>query len=187
MAEHSVVACGLFFAAWLAMGGAAVAQVSLPADNIAQPSASLPGSQNPTAQLPKQTPALRLDAGDLLEITTFDTPDLSGKFRVDSRGNISLPLGGAVRVQGLTAEQVAVAVERLLRDRDILKNPHVTVLVLEYATQGVNVMGRGKTAGYLSVDRKAWRTGHDLDGGGSDAVTHRIRSVSRMGARHGTR
>ena len=26
-------------------------------------------------------PALRLDAGDLVEITTFDTPELSGKFR----------------------------------------------------------------------------------------------------------
>jgi polysaccharide export outer membrane protein len=152
--EHSVVACGFFFAAWLAMGGAAVAQVGLPADNIAQPSASLPSSQNPTAQLPKQTPALRLDAGDLLEITTFDTPDLSGKFRVDSRGDISLPLGGAVRVRGLTAEQAAVAVERLLRDRDILKNPHVTVLVLEYATQGVNVMGQVKQPGIYPLTGK---------------------------------
>ena len=48
---------------------------------------------------------MRLDAGDLLEITTFDTPELSGKFRVDSRGEIKLPIGGAVRLQGLTAEQ----------------------------------------------------------------------------------
>ena len=134
-------------------------------------------------------PALRLDAGDLLEITTFDTPELSGKFRVDSRGDISLPLGGAVPVQGLTAEQAAVAVERFLRDRDILKNPHVTVLVLEYATQGVNVMGEVKQPGIYPMTGKAWRTRLHFDGGGTDAVRvevsqHHARR-SAMGHGHG--
>ena len=99
-------------------------------------------------------PAVRLDAGDLLEITTFDTPELSGKFRVDSRGSITLPIGGAVPVAGLTAEQAGVAVERLLRDRDILKNPHVTVLVLEYATQGVSVLGEVKNPGVYPLAGK---------------------------------
>jgi len=107
-----------------------------------------------TSQSQTRAAALRLDAGDLLEITTFDTPELSGKFRVDSRGDVSLPIGGAVRVLGLTAEQTAVAVERFLRDRDILKNPHVTVLVLEYATQGVNVMGEVKQPGIYPLTGK---------------------------------
>jgi len=107
-----------------------------------------------TSQSQTRAVALRLDAGDLLEITTFDTPELSGKFRVDSRGDVSLPIGGAVRVLGLTAEQTAVAVERFLRDRDILKNPHVTVLVLEYATQGVNVMGEVKQPGIYPLTGK---------------------------------
>ena len=99
-------------------------------------------------------PALRLDAGDLLEITTFDTPELSGKFRVDSRGHVTLPVGGSVPVQGLTAEQAGNAIERLLRDRDILKNPHVTVLVLEYATQGVSVLGEVKQPGIYPMQGK---------------------------------
>jgi polysaccharide export outer membrane protein len=99
-------------------------------------------------------PALRLGAGDLLEVTTFDTPELSGKFRVDNRAHITLPLGGAVPVQGLTAEQAGIAIERLLRDRDILKNPHVTVLVLEYATQGVSVLGEVKQPGIYPMQGK---------------------------------
>ena len=57
-------------------------------------------------------------------------------------------------MQGLTAEQAAVAVERFLRDRDILKSPHVTVLVLEYATQGVNVMGEVKQPGIYPLTGK---------------------------------
>jgi len=107
-----------------------------------------------TAVKPTSAPAIRLDAGDLLEITIFDTPELSGKFRVDSRGTVTLAVGGAVPVQGLTAEQAAIAIERLLRDRDILKNPHVTVLVLEYATQGVSVLGEVKQPGIYPLQGK---------------------------------
>jgi len=99
-------------------------------------------------------PILRLDAGDLLEVTTFDTPELSGKFRVDSRGNITLPIGGTVPVGGLTAEQAGTAIERFLRDRDVLKNPHVTVMVLEYATQGVSVLGEVKNPGVYPLAGK---------------------------------
>src|SRR5208337_3908607 len=132
------VAAVALICAWMMFASAGIAQ--------AQTAAS--------ANRAEAAPAMRLDAGDLLEITTFDTPELSGKFRVDSRGDVSLPIGGAVRVLGLTAEQTAVAGERFLRDRDILKNPHVTVLVLEYATQGVNVMGEVKQPGIYPLSGK---------------------------------
>ena len=101
-----------------------------------------------------RAPAMRLDAGDLLEITTFDTPELSGKFRVDSRGDVTMPIGGAVPVAGLTAEQAGVALERFLRDRDILKNPHVNVTGAGYATQGVSVLGEVKTPGIYPLEGK---------------------------------
>ena len=155
--EPSVIAIGLIFSACTMAGGALFAQVSLPAVNAtqpAQPSAAAPSIDQAKAQSQMRAATLRLDSGDLLEVTTFDTPELSGEFRVDGRGEVSLPLGGAVRVQGLTAEQTAVAVERFLRDRDILKNPHVTVLVLEYATQGVNVMGEVKQPGIYPLTGK---------------------------------
>ena len=35
--------------------------------------------------------ALPLDTEDLLDIQTFDTPDLSAKLRVDENGRIALP------------------------------------------------------------------------------------------------
>jgi polysaccharide export outer membrane protein len=122
-----------------------LAGVLLLAASVALPQTLVPAA-TPTHPAPL-APAMRLDAGDLLEVTTFDTPELSGKFRVDGRGEISLPIGGAVPVAGMTAEQAATAVERFLRDRDILKHPHVTVLVLEYATQGVSVLGEVKQPG----------------------------------------
>lgn len=134
--------CGLAFAVWSVWGGGII-----PMEAQAQTATSSNRSHS-------GAPAMRLDAGDLLEISTFDTPELSGKFRVDSRGEVTMPIGGAMPIAGLTAEQAGIAVERFLRDRDILKNPHVTVLVLEYATQGVNVLGEVKTPGIYPLEGK---------------------------------
>jgi polysaccharide export outer membrane protein len=105
------------------------------------------------SQLPHQAAsshasyALLLDAGDLLDVRVFDTPDLSEKLRVDQGGDITLPVGGMVRVQGLTAEQAQTAIEERFRQRNILHDPHVEVFVLEYATQGVTVAGEVKLPG----------------------------------------
>jgi len=98
--------------------------------------------------------ALLLDAGDVLEVRVFDTPELSGKFRVDSHGNITLPVGGTVEVKGLTPEQVQNSIEQRFRQRDILRDPHVEVFVLEYATQRVTVMGEVKNPGVYPIGGK---------------------------------
>jgi polysaccharide export outer membrane protein len=102
------------------------------------------GTDNP---LPMISHPLQISSGDLLDLNVFDTPDLSGKCRVDERGEIAVPLAGMIQVSGLTAEQVARAVEQRLRQVDILKDPHVSVTVLEFATQGVTVMGEVKNPG----------------------------------------
>ena len=90
---------------------------------------------------------LLIGAGDLLEVSVFDTPELSGKFRVDANGEITLAVGGSVHVMDLTAEQAGAALQARFRERDILRDPHVTVFVAEYATQGVSVMGEVKQPG----------------------------------------
>ncbi len=94
-----------------------------------------------------ESEALTLDSGDLIDVRVFDTPELSERLRVDHLGEIVLPVGGAVSVRGLTAEQAQTAIEGRLRQQKILRNPHVEVFVLEYATQGVTVAGEVKTPG----------------------------------------
>jgi polysaccharide biosynthesis/export protein len=93
------------------------------------------------------TYALQISAGDLLDLNVFDTPELSTKLRVDDHGTVTLPLGGVLPVSGLTAEQVGRAIEARFREANILKDPHVAVTVLEYATQGVTVLGEVKSPG----------------------------------------
>jgi polysaccharide export outer membrane protein len=91
--------------------------------------------------------ALQISSGDLLDVAVFDTPELSTKLRVDDHGEVTLPLAGAIPVSGLTAEQAGQAIETKLRNANILKQPHVSVSVLQYSTQGVTVVGEVKNPG----------------------------------------
>lgn len=110
------------------------------------------GAQTTSAAAPvAAAPALRISAGDLLDIAVFDTPELSSKVRVDHLGNINLSVGGELQLGGLTVEQAAAAIEKRLLEKDIVKNPHVSVFILEYATQGVTVLGEVKTPGVYPV------------------------------------
>jgi len=122
---------------------------------VALGSSAAPGSSpavNSTGQpassaASRKAPALQIAAGDLLEVIVFDTPELSARLRVDSKGEVTLPLGEVVHVAGETAEQAGALIETRLRERDVLKQPHVTVFIAEYATQGVSVLGEVRIPG----------------------------------------
>ena len=60
--------------------------------------ASAQQSGNPAAD---SAPPLKIGSGDLIEVTMFENPDLSGRFRVDENGDITVPLIGRVHVEGL--------------------------------------------------------------------------------------
>jgi polysaccharide export outer membrane protein len=82
-----------------------------------------------------------IGAGDLVEMSVFDTPELSGKLRVSNTGDVILPLVGAVHLQGLTAGDAQTLIRQKFIAGGFLKDPQVTVFISEYATQGVSVVG----------------------------------------------
>src|SRR3954465_7926781 len=54
-------------------------------------------SQDSRSQAPlPASPSLPISFGDLIQVSVFDNPDLSGPLRVDSNGNVELPLGGSI-------------------------------------------------------------------------------------------
>jgi polysaccharide export outer membrane protein len=111
--------------------------------------ASVGLAQQSATPAPEAAPALRVGPGDLIEIGMYDNPDLSGRFRVDEKGDIAVPLLGLVHVDGETAEEVGKNVEQRYVDGDILKpgKAHATVFIVEYASQGITVVGQVKSAG----------------------------------------
>jgi polysaccharide biosynthesis/export protein len=123
---------------------------------------------------------LQIGPGDLLDIDVFDTTELSRKLRVNELGAISLPVGGDIYVGGLTAAEAGHAIEQRFRQDDVLKEPHVVVTVLEYATQGVTVYGEVKNPGVYPLlgahgvlDLISAAGGATPNAGNTVTITHR--------------
>ena len=143
-------------------------------------------AQNPTipALQVRPTPQadrITLDAGDAIDLEVFDTPELSAvKARVGEDGIVKLPVVGDINVQGLTPLEASKSIEDHLRDAKIMLDPHVTVLVTEYATQGVRVLGQVKNPGsyvllgsHSIYDALAAAGGVNAQQGSSIVITHK--------------
>jgi polysaccharide export outer membrane protein len=88
----------------------------------------------------------RVGPQDLLEISVFQIPDLSRTVRVNSAGQISLPLIGAVQAGGLTIQDLERSIAAKLESK-FLQNPQVTAFVKEYTSQRVTLEGSIKAPG----------------------------------------
>lgn len=98
--------------------------------------------------------AYTLGPGDLLAIAVFRHPEFSTPERgerVDPRGEVTLPLVGAVRVADLTPDEARAAIaERLAA---YVVEPSVAVSVIEYGARRVYVFGQVATPGGFPLDR----------------------------------
>jgi len=90
---------------------------------------------------PPPDSSLRIGTGDLLEFSVYNVPELSTKIRVSSNGDAYLPLIDYVHVADLTVEEAQTVIEKKLSDGGFLKDPHVTLFVDQFASQGVSVLG----------------------------------------------
>ncbi len=101
--------------------------------------------------IPQASPIAEVAAGDLVDVVVFDTPDLSGRFRVNAKGDILLPLSGTLHVAGLTVEQITDAVTKRYKDDEILVNPQVTVFVSEFTHRSVTITGEVRQPGVFQI------------------------------------
>jgi polysaccharide export outer membrane protein len=101
---------------------------------------------------------LRLGAGDLLEVSVYNVPELSTKARVGNSGDVYLPLIDYVHVGELTVEEAQALIEKRLEDGGFVRTPHVTIFLDESASQGVSIIGEvGRPGIYPALgDRKLY-------------------------------
>ena len=85
-----------------------------------------------TAASSETAPGYRLGPGDLVRVTVFRQPDLSGQFRLDGDGDLALPLAGEIRAGHLTTRELEQAIAAQLREARYLLDPQVSVQVLSY-------------------------------------------------------
>lgn len=90
-----------------------------------------------------------LGPGDLFEVRVYQEPDLSGAYRVGSDGTISFPLLGKVPVAGKTTASITDDLIHRLQD-GYIKSPQVSILVKEYNSKKIFVLGQVVRPGAFS-------------------------------------
>ncbi len=117
----------------------------------------------------------RIEAGDVLQIVVWDHPELSASmlpavpiaggagagiagsplqpssgFEVDQEGMLEFPYAGGLKVSGMTSSEIhALLTQRLAR---YLKQPKLTVRVLNYRSKRVYVDGEVKAPGVQPIN-----------------------------------
>jgi polysaccharide biosynthesis/export protein len=88
----------------------------------------------------------RVGPQDLIEISVFQVADLNRTVRLNSAGQISLPLIGSVLAGGKTVQELEAEIASKLSER-FLQNPQVSVFVKEFASQKVTLEGAVRNPG----------------------------------------
>jgi polysaccharide export outer membrane protein len=91
-----------------------------------------------------------LGEGDLLKITVYDNPDLTTEVRISGEGKITVPLVGDVQVKSLTATDIGKKLAALFAD-GYIKNPQVSVFILEYKSKKVTALGEFTKPGLIEL------------------------------------
>lgn len=83
-----------------------------------------------------------LGAGDLLKINAFGYPDLTTDARVSESGAITFPMIGNVQVGGLSTREAETLIARRLADGAYIPKAQISILVAEYQSQMISVLGQ---------------------------------------------
>lgn len=82
---------------------------------------------------------------DVLTVTVWKEPTLSGELLVRPDGMISMPLVGDVKAAGVTPEQLANTINGELKK--YIQNPNVSVVVSQIHSKTINVLGEVQKRG----------------------------------------
>ena len=115
----------------------------------------LVGAAFPTTAPAATDQVHQLGPRDLIQIKVYQQPDLTQEIRIDDDGTVTLPLVGQVRAAGMTVE--AFARDLVVRYKEYLLNPEITVFVKEYNKREmeISVLGEVGKSGFFRFVEKS--------------------------------
>ena len=150
---------GASVAAALAAVAALTAACSQPGVRV-QPRQAVPlwnaSEATPAAAAPQEPAAgavdeYRLGAGDVVKISVYNNPDLATEAELSRNGRISFPLIGEITIGGLSRSGAEKAIAASLGKGGFVPNAHVNLLVTQYRSQQVTVMGEVSKPGAYPI------------------------------------
>ena len=118
-----------------------------------------------------------IGAGDVLRVVVYQNPDLTLESRVAESGAISYPLLGTVRLGGLSIAQAEGEITRGLREGNFVKQPQVSVAVVQVRANQVSALGLVNRPGRYPIEMVGLRLTEllaqagGIAPGGGDVVT----------------
>jgi polysaccharide export outer membrane protein len=112
-----------------------------------------PGPPN----LPAPALSTTVGPGDLFEVSVLGEKDLPKEYRVQPDGTVDFPYLDRLKVAGLEPQQIEELIKGGLVSRQILVSPQVTLVVKQYNSKKVSVIGAVQKPGSLT-----WQEGMKL-------------------------
>jgi polysaccharide export outer membrane protein len=99
-----------------------------------------------------------LGAGDVVRVTVYGSPDLTTETRISSAGTLTFPLLGDVVVGGLSTAVAEKKIATNLEEGGFVKQPQVNLVVVQFQSQTVSVLGEVNRPGRYPLDRPSTLT-----------------------------
>jgi polysaccharide export outer membrane protein len=104
------------------------------------------------ASVAAQAAGYLLGPGDVVRISIYGQPDLSTEAQITDRGTITFPLISEVQIGGLEKSAAEALIAERLRTGGFVKQPQVNLLIMQYRSQRVSVLGYVQKPGKYSID-----------------------------------
>jgi protein involved in polysaccharide export with SLBB domain len=93
------------------------------------------------SRLPPPQQSTLIGAGDMFKVSVLGEKDLPSEFRVQPDGTIDFPYLDRLSVAGLEPQQIVDLLKKGLVDKKILVDPQVTLVVTQYNSKKVSIVG----------------------------------------------
>jgi polysaccharide export outer membrane protein len=133
-----------------------------------------------TGEVPSKD-TLVISPGDVLHISILDMPEMDQRVRVTDSGMVPVQGVGEVKVVEMSPSEAATAIHDRLISAHFLVHPQVAVVVDQYATENVTLIGEVKLPGAYPITTPRPILDVVALGGGLDPVADRHILIERRG------
>ena len=132
-----------------------------------------PLTQAQTAPAASTAPAAneyKIGSGDVVRISVYQNPDLTLETRITEAGIVTYPLLGTIRLGGLGVTEAEKLIGDGLRSGNFVKQPQVTIVVLQVRGNQASVLGQVNRPGRYPIEVADMRLSDMLATAGGTAI-----------------
>jgi polysaccharide export outer membrane protein len=100
-------------------------------------------------RLPVPQQSTEVGPGDLFKVSVLGEKDLPSEYRVQPDGTVDFPYLDRISVAGLEPQEIADVIKKGLVEKKILVDPQVTLVVTQYNSKKVSIVGAVNKPGSL--------------------------------------